>query len=77
MLGSIDQEDCPSAGKNTGIGLVPFCAWKCVPTDIYSSVGISEVTGCHLSDRGVLSEDHKNYFKGWCHMNSQPTFLTQ
>ena len=27
---------------------------------------------CHI---WVLSEDHKNYFKDWCFMNSQPTFL--
>ena len=26
-------------------------------------------------DRWVLSEGHKNYFKDWCLMNSQPTFL--
>ena len=26
-------------------------------------------------DRWVLSEGHKNYFKNWCVMNSQPTFL--
>ena len=26
-------------------------------------------------DRWVLSEGHKNYFKNWCLMNSQPTFL--
>ena len=25
--------------------------------------------------RQVLSEGHKNYFKDWCLMNSQPTFL--
>ena len=26
-------------------------------------------------DRCILSEGHKNYFKVWCLMNSQPTFL--
>ena len=26
-------------------------------------------------DRWVLSEGHKNYYKDWCLMNSQPTFL--
>ena len=26
-------------------------------------------------DRWVLSEGHKNYFKDWCLMNLQPTFL--
>ena len=31
-LGSSNQEASPSAGKNTGIVLVPCCTWKCVPT---------------------------------------------
>ena len=31
--------------------------------------------GVIFYDRGVLSEGHKNYFKDWCLMNSQPTFL--
>ena len=26
-------------------------------------------------DRRVLSEDHKNYFKDWCLMKSQPNFM--
>ena len=26
-------------------------------------------------NRWVLSEGHKNYFKDWCLVNSQPTFL--
>ena len=26
-------------------------------------------------DRWVLSDGYKNYFKDWCLMNSQPTFL--
>ena len=47
-LGSSDQEASPSAGKNTGIVLVPCCAWKCVPTTISSGVDIFEVPGCHL-----------------------------
>ena len=47
-LGSSDQEAYPSAGKNTGIVLVPCHAWKCVPTAISSGVDISEVPGCHL-----------------------------
>ena len=41
--------------------------------DIFGGVDISEVLGCHL--RWVLSVCHKNYFKDWCLMNSQPTFL--
>ena len=47
-LGSSDQEASPSAGKNTGIVLVPCHAWKCVPTAISGGVDISEVPGCHL-----------------------------
>ena len=31
-IGSKDQEASPSAGKNTGIVLVPCHPWKCVPT---------------------------------------------
>ena len=40
-LGSSDQEDSPSAGKNTGVV-------KCIPTAISSGVVISQVPGCHL-----------------------------
>ena len=47
-LGISNQEASPSAGKNTEIGLVPCCAWKCVPTAISGGVDISEVPGCHL-----------------------------
>ena len=47
-LGSSDREACPSAGKNTRVVLVPFRAWKCVPTAISGVVDISEVPGCHL-----------------------------
>ena len=47
-LGSSNQEVSPKASKNTGVVLVPFCAWKCVPTAISGGVDISEVPGCHL-----------------------------
>ena len=47
-LGSSDQEAFPSAGKNTGVVLVPCSAWKCVPTAISGGVDTSEVPGCHL-----------------------------
>ena len=47
-LGSSDEEASPSAGKNTGIVLVPCCSWKCVPTAISGGVDISEVPGCLL-----------------------------
>ena len=38
---------------------------------------ILEVPACYdiCYDRWILSEGHKNYFKDWCLMNSQPTFL--
>ena len=47
-FGNSGQEASPSAGKNTGIVLVPCRAWKCVPTAISGGVDISEVPGCHL-----------------------------
>ena len=47
-LGSRDQEVSPSTGKDTGEVLVPCWTWKCVPTAISSSVGISEFSGYHL-----------------------------
>ena len=47
-LGSSDQEASPSAGKNTGVVLVPCSRMKCIPTSISSGVDISEVPGCHL-----------------------------
>ena len=43
-LGSSDQEASPSAGKNTGVVLVPCLR----PTAISGGVDISEVRGCHL-----------------------------
>ena len=65
-LGSSDQDVSPSAGKNMKVDLLPCGTWKCVPTVISGVVDISEVPGCS----GVLSEVRKNYFKGWCFMNS-------
>ena len=47
-LGSSDQEASPSAGKNTGVVLVPCHAWKCVPAAISGGVDVSEAHGCHL-----------------------------
>ena len=47
-LGSSDQEASPSAGKNTGVVLVPWRVWKCVTAAISGGVDISEVAGCHL-----------------------------
>ena len=48
QLGSSDQEASPTAGKNTGIDLVPCRAWKCVLTAISVGVDIFEVPGNHL-----------------------------
>ena len=45
---SSKHETSPSAGKNTGIILVPCYTWKCVLTAISGGVVISEVPGCHL-----------------------------
>ena len=47
-LGSSDQEASPSAGKYTGVVLVPGCAWKCVPTALSGGVDISEVKRLHF-----------------------------
>ena len=46
-VGRSDQEASPSAGKNTGVVLVPCSRMEARP---YSSgsVFISEVPGCHL-----------------------------
>ena len=41
------QEASPSAGKNTGVVLVPCCAWKSVLTAI-ECVDISKVPGHFL-----------------------------
>ena len=47
-LGSRNEESSPLASKNTGIVLVPCCAWMCVLTAISSGVDIFEVPMCHL-----------------------------
>ena len=47
-LGSINQEASASVGKNSRVVLVPYHAWKCVPTAISGGVHISEVPRCHL-----------------------------
>ena len=46
-LGSSDHEASPSAGKNTGIVLVPCRAWKCIPTAISGGVDISGGVICY------------------------------
>ena len=47
-LGSNNQESSPSAGKITGIVVMPCCARKCVPTAISDGAVISKVPGYHL-----------------------------
>ena len=54
-LGSSDREACPSASKNTRVVLVPYRAWKCVPTAISGGVDISEVPGCYVFRTDELS----------------------
>ena len=46
-LRSSNQEASPSAGKNTGVVLVP-CRAGSVPTAIYGGADISEVPGSHM-----------------------------
>ena len=46
--GNKNQEASPSAGKNTGVVLMPCCTWKCVSTAKSDGVGLSEVPGCNL-----------------------------
>ena len=62
--GSSNQEVSLSAHKNIAMVLVSCCSWKCIPTSISGGV-----------NRRVVSESHKNYFKDWCALNSQLTFL--
>ena len=46
---NLELEASPSAGKNTGVVLVPCEAWECVPAAISAGVEIFEVPGrCHL-----------------------------
>ena len=73
-LGSSNQEASPSAGKNTGIVLVPCCAWKFGPATISGDVNISEVPGYHSLQQmssqggsqkllqGLVSQELTTYF---------------
>ena len=47
-IGSSDQEASSSAGKNTGVVLVPCLYMENIPTTTSGGVDISEVPGCHL-----------------------------
>ena len=74
--GRSNQSVFPSASKNTGVVLVPCCAWKCVLTAIFWCCVYfwgPWMSVCY--GRCVHSEGRQNYFKDWCHMYSQPTFL--
>ena len=59
QVGSSNQEASPSAGKNSGLVLVPCRAWKCVPTAISDVVNISKVHSVICYNRWVLSEGHE------------------
>ena len=47
-LGSSDQEDSPSVGKNTRVVLVPCSGMEVRPTAISGGMDISEIHGCYL-----------------------------
>ena len=54
------QENSLLAGKNIGVVLVPWCAWKSVPATISDGADISKIPGWHLlqqmsSQRGSQS----------------------
>ena len=79
-LGNSDQEAPPSANKNSGVVLVPCCAWKCVPKAIALGLLLAIflfsgtlVVICY--SKWVFSETHKNYFENWCLMNWRSIFL--
>ena len=42
----------------------------------FGGLDISEALGVISYGRSVVSEGHKNYFKDWCLMNSQPIFIS-
>ena len=75
-LGSSNQEASPSAGKNTGLVLMPCRAGKCVPTAISSGVlDISKVPGCHLILQTSSQRGSQKLIQGLVsHELSQPTF---
>ena len=43
-FGGSNQEASSSAGKNTGLVLVPQCAWKYLPTTDEFSVRLTKIT---------------------------------
>ena len=74
-LGSRDQEASPQQIKNWG----SFSATSVhvgVSLHLFLVVWIFvRSLGVICYNRWVLIEDHKNYFKDWCLMNLQSTFL--
>ena len=50
-LDSNNQEASPSAGKNTGVVLVPFSRMEVRPYNFFGSVDLSEDPGSHLLRR--------------------------
>ena len=47
-LGSSNQEASPSAGKNTGVVLLPCSCMEVCPYRYFLRVDISEIPGCQL-----------------------------
>ena len=74
-LESSNQEASLSAGKNTEVVLGLCCAWNCVPTSVPVVWIFRRSLYVICYNKWVLSEGHKNYFKDWCLVSSQPTFL--
>ena len=62
-LGSSDQEASPSAGKNTRVDLLPWQAWKCVPTATFGGVGISDLPRYHLLRQMSSQWGSQNFFQ--------------
>ena len=74
-LGSSDQEASPSAGKYQGSFTAMF-AYGSALLQLFLVVQIFlRFLGVTCYNRLLLSKGDKNYFKDWCLMNSQPTFL--
>ena len=75
-LGSSDQEAFPSLDKNTEVVILPCSRMKVMSLQLFLLVRIFlSSLGVICYNRWVLSEDHKNYLKDCCLLNSQPTFL--
>ena len=73
-LEGTNQEASPSAVKNTMVVLVP--CWVVLVLQLLLMVWIFlRSLDVICFDIRVLSDDHKKYFKVWCLMNSQSTFL--